>query len=559
MAEHDMIKGIVGGMSLLLVDDDLETTDVLKKILGRLFKEVHTAGDGNEGITKYQQNGGYDIVMTDAKMPIVDGFELAKVIKASNPDQKIIMISGSREWLDMKKAFESQIDDFLYKPVEREQIFQSVYKMGVRVQDKLLDDEVKERLIQNEMAYRKRIHFLSTHDTETEYLNKNVLRETLNEPQFYTLMLVNIDSFNTIRLNYGYEFSDKLVKQFAEFLMSLQNGSATLFRISSDEFVFLFREKHTTLAKKIAKRIQAKLNMSPLAVDGTPIHFGATCGIACGSGIDLIKQASLAVLEARKTRTKRVNLYTPSSKTEESQREIIQATLLIKNVINEKRLIPYFQPILDLKSEQVIKYEALARIRDGERIIRPSVFIEAAKVSGFIPEITRSIIDSSFRVIRDRSEGLSINITVEDLSKGYLSKYLTNRSEAYGVDPERISLEIIESEESTELYKYLDQIQELKERGYRISIDDFGTEHSNFHRLASLEVDEIKIDGMFIKDIHINEKSQTIVQTISEFAKRLGVTVVAEHIHTPEILEQVRAFDVDMVQGYLFGKPRLRI
>ncbi len=559
MAELEMIKSVVGGMSLLLVDDDVETANVLEKILGRLFKEVEVANSGNEGITKYQQKGGYDIIMTDAKMPIVDGFELAKVIKANNPQQKIIMISGSREWLDMKKAFESEIDDFLYKPVEREQIFQSVYKMGIRVQDKLLDDEVRERLVQNEMAYRKRIHFLSTHDIETEYLNKNVLKEALEEQQRYTLMIVNIDSFNTIKINYGYEFSDKLVKQFAEYLMGLQNGSATLFRISPDEFVFLFREKHITLAKKIAKKIQTRLNTSPLSVDDMPIHFGATCGISYGSGVDLIKRASLAVLEARKTRTKRINLYSPTSKTEESQREITQATLLIKNAINEKRLIPYFQPILDLASERVVKYEALARIKDDGKIIRPSVFIEAAKVSGFTPEITRSIINSSFGVIKDREEGLSINITVEDLSKGYLPRYLKDRSETYGVDPGRVSLEIIENEESSELYKYLDQIKYLREAGYRISIDDFGTEHSNFHRLASLEVDEIKIDGMFIKDIDTNIKSQNIVQTISDFAKRVGVKVVAEHIHTREVLEQVKCFDVDMVQGYLFGKPKMRI
>jgi len=559
MAELNEIKSVVGGMSLLLVDDDQETTGVLEKILGRLFKEVQVASDGNEAITKYLQKGGYDIVMTDAKMPIVDGFELAKTLKSGNPEQKIIMISGSREWLDMKKAFESEIDDFLYKPVEREQIFQSVYKMGVRVQDRLLDREVRERLIQNEMTYRKKIHFLSTHDSETEYLNKNVLKDTLEEEQLYTLMLVNIDSFNTIKVNYGYEFSDKLIKQFAEYLMSIQNGRATLFRISPDEFVFLFREKHIALAKKVAKRIQTRLNTSPLAVDGMPIHFGATCGIAYGSGTELIKKASLAVLEARKTRTKRVNLYTSSSKTEENQREITQATLLIKNAINECRLIPYFQPIHDLKSGKLVKYEALARIKDDGRIIRPSVFIEAAKVSGFTPEITRSIINSSFAVIKDREEGLSINITVEDLSKGYLPKYLRNRTEAFGIDPGRISLEIIEGEDSFELYKYLDQIKDLREGGYRISIDDFGTEHSNFHRLASLEVDEIKIDGMFIKDIDTNDKSKTIVQTISEFAKRLGVNVVAEHIHTPEVLEQVRAYDVDMVQGYLFGKPKMRI
>lgn len=559
MAELEEIKNVVGGMSLLLVDDDMETTGVLEKILGRLFNEVVVANDGNEAINRYQQNGGYDIVMTDAKMPVVDGFELAKVIKTGNPDQKIIMISGSREWLDMKKAFESEIDDFLYKPVEREQIFQSVYKMGIRVQDKLLDEEVKERLIQNEMSYRKRIHFLSTHDSETEYLNKNVLKTTLEEDQRYTLMLVNIDSFNSIKINYGYEFSDKLVKQFSEYLMSLQNGSATLFRISPDEFVFLFREKHIALAKKLAKRLQNKLNASPLAVEGMPIHFSATCGIAYGDGVDLIKRASLAVLEARKTRTKRVNLYSPSSKIEENQREVIQATVLIKNAINEDRLIPYFQPIVDLHSEKVIKYEALARIKEGGRVVRPSVFIEAAKVSGFTPEITRSIINSSFQVIKEREEGLSINITVEDLGKGYLPKYLESRSRVYGIDPRRISLEIIESEDSTELYKYLDQIKSLREAGYGISIDDFGTEHSNFHRLASLEVDEIKIDGMFIKDIDTNVKSQNIVQTISEFARRVGVKVVAEHIHTPEVLEQVRAFDIDMVQGYLFGKPKVRI
>ena len=559
MAEIDEIKSVVGGMSLLLVDDDTETAEILEKILRRLFKEVHIAVDGDDGLAKYQQNGGYDIILTDAKMPHIDGFELAKIIKENHPEQKIIMISGSREELDLKKAFESGIDDFLYKPIEREQIYRSVYKMGVRVQDKMLDEEIRERLVQNELGYRKKIHFLSTHDVETEYLNKNVLKDALEQSQLYTLMLINIDSFNAIKINYGYEFSDKLVKQFAEYLMTLQNGSATLFRISADEFVFLYREKHTALARKIAKKIQTRLNSSPSAVEGMPIHFGATCGIAYGMGPDLIKQASLAVLEARKTRTKKINVYSSASKIEENQREIIQATLLIKNAINENRLIPYFQPIVDVNGEKIVKYEALARIKEEGKVVKPSVFIEAAKVSGFTPEITRSIVNSSLDAIKDYSEGISINITVEDLSRGYLPSYLKDRSEKYRVDPQRISLEIIESEDSTELYKYLDQIRFLREGGYRISIDDFGTEHSNFHRLATLEVDEIKIDGMFIKDIDVNVTSQNIVRSISDFAKLIGVKVVAEHIHTPEILERVREYDVDLLQGYLFGKPKMRI
>jgi EAL domain-containing protein (putative c-di-GMP-specific phosphodiesterase class I) len=298
---------------------------------------------------------------------------------------------------------------------------------------------------------------------------------------------------------------------------------------------------------------------SPLFVEGIPIHFDVTCGIAYGSGIDLVKQASLAILTARKSRTRKINVYTADSAVEESQREIIRATLLIKNAINEKRLIPYFQPIVNSRSETVVKYEALARIKEEGRIIAPAVFIEAAKASGFTPEITRSIINSSLEVIKERSEGLSINITVDDLSKGYLPKYLKDRTEKHGVDPRRVFLEIIESEGSIELYNYLDQIQYLRESGFGISIDDFGTEHSNFHRLASLEVDEIKIDGMFIKEIDVNVKSQNIVRSICEFARRVGVQVVAEHIHTPEVLATIREFDIGLLQGYLFGRPKARI
>ena len=401
---------------------------------------------------------------------------------------------------------------------------------------------------------QKKIVDMAFTDEITGLYNKTYLEQQLeNSDLDYSLILLNINNFSYINTTYGFDFGDKILINIAE---QLKNNFSchSLYRLNSDEFALLFEGKIDLEAQ--IKSIQSLFYHTFIDVDGVSLCIAFTLGAVYGRA-HLLRKAALALKQARSLGKNRFYILDETENiTDSATREyFISTNLLLRNALAEDRVIPYFQGIYHNNSQKITKFEVLVRIKEKDEILTPYHFLETAKLSGLLPEITRVMIDKSFSIMANYRVDFSINITEDDLSQNFLIDYLAQKTQQYNIAPQRIILEILEGVSATGKKNHIKQLTQLKNQGYRLAIDDFGTEYSNFERILDLEIDLLKLDAKYIKHIDTDKKSYEIAQAIAFFAHRAGIACVAEFVHCESVQKVVQQLGIDYSQGYYFSEP----
>ena len=224
----------------------------------------------------------------------------------------------------------------------------------------------------------------------------------------------------------------------------------------------------------------------------------------------------------------------------------------LRKVIAKRYVVPYFQSIINNKTKKIEN-----RIIDKNGAIEsPLNFIDIAEMTGIIPDITRIMIDKSFKVFQSNAFEFSINTSEYDLNDGYLQDYLQKKLIEYNIDASRVVLEVLEGISAIGAKRSLEQLLNLKSDGFGIATDDFGAQNSTLERVHSIQVDYIKIDGNFIKNMYKNKKSYTVAKTISEFGKSIDANIIAEYVHSKEVQDIVLELGIEYSQGYYFSPPQ---
>ena len=399
-----------------------------------------------------------------------------------------------------------------------------------------------------------KVAYLAYHDPLTGLANKTKLEETLKtQSDKYSIIHLDINNFNFIDMAYGFEFGDKLLKEIAEVLSS-QFAAEVAFRINSDEFALLFAQDAPL--EDIILDIQRYFYDNPFIIEEIVLNISLNFG-ASHAGENLLENAALALKISKEYGKNRYHIFDPKTDqfTRADKNRFIEANALLYDALETNALIPYFQGIRDNTTGEITKYEVLMRIQKEDKIITPAGFLEAAKLSGLLPHITKVIVEKSFAIMSTRTEGFSINITEDDLNRDYLIDFFKSKLEKYAIDPQRVTLEILEGISAQGKKNHVAQLKQLKELGFMLAIDDFGAEYSNFERLLDLDIDFIKIDARYIKDMHTNAKSYEIVRAISSFAKKLGLSCIAEFVHSAEVQQKVTELGIEYSQGFYFSEP----
>ncbi len=398
----------------------------------------------------------------------------------------------------------------------------------------------------------KRLYALE-HDQLTGLPNKSRLSFLLDDAeQGGSLLLLNVDNFSYINTAYGLAFGDQLLCGVAERLQQL-SVDARAFRVNADEFALYFDGK-VDLEAQIAQVRQ--LFARQIEVEDLGFNITFTFGGASGHQ-GLFGQAIQALRKAREQGKNRFHLYDAQQDEPDQDKrfDYIHWNSLLHAALSEDRVRPYFQGIRDNQSGEITRYEALVRLEHEGEVYTPYRFLNAARLSGLMPEIARRVIDKGFAEIAGKSCLLSVNITEEDLNQGYLAAYLDEKSAQYGVEPSRVTLEILEGVSATGKKNHIKQLSALKQRGYQLAIDDFGTEYSNFERILELNVDTVKIDAKYIKNIAEDKTSYEVTRAIVFFAKNAGIETVAEFVHNEAVQAIVSDLGIEYSQGYLFSEP----
>jgi len=399
----------------------------------------------------------------------------------------------------------------------------------------------------------RKIQYMLYYDTLTGLKNKTYLDEILNKSKERTLLLLDINNFSYINNTYGFEVGDKLLKNIANALKKdLQYE--TVCKLEADQFAIILDITQDT--KTNVEKIKKYFYDHELLINSIALNISFTYG-AAGGDENIFKHAIISLKHA-KVRGKS-SLYIFNNEEENvcfvKRKQFIEANNILHNAFSSDSIVPFFQGIRDNRSGKIIKFEALARIKQNDKVLSPYLFLEPARSSGLLPEITKIMIDKTFKIMANNDYTFSINLTEDDLTRHYILEYLNEKSAQYKIKPTRIILEILEGISASGKKNHIKQLDALKEQGYTLAIDDFGVEYSNFERILDLDIDFLKIDAKYIKDIDTNKKSYEITRAIVFFAKNANIPCVAEFVHNQNVQKVVEELGIEYSQGYYFSEP----
>jgi len=338
-----------------------------------------------------------------------------------------------------------------------------------------------------------------------------------------------------------------------------------LYKLSVDEYAILIDDEVMDAKKLtfVAQTICREVSRKAITHGKNEIFIRITIGAALGALADgkktfedIIVRADMALKRAKRF-SKPFLMYNDSMEIIKEYEKNMHWARKLKEAVEQNRILPYFQPIVNIASGKIEKFECLIRfIDDDGSVISPVQFLDIAHKCRMYPELMRIMIEKTFAIFKTSSYGFSINLAVEDIldeeTRDYiLGTLLMNREAAT-----RAVFEILESQDIENYTEILDFITEVKSFGCRIAVDDFGSGYSNFEHIMKLNIDFIKIDSTLVKNVHLDRNSQVIVKTISVFAKELGIKTVAEFVHCKEVLEKAEELGVDYAQGYYLGEPK---
>lgn len=420
----------------------------------------------------------------------------------------------------------------------------------VNVTQHELDESIRELSAKEYTIKRQLVDSLSGLKNRTALLN-----DLEGGAEQVTLILLNIDRFSNVNDYFGYEIGDKLLKSFAQRLIETAEHDA-LYRISGDEFAIIcFNSEFNDNFRDHLMEHLSQLENYKYTVAGYEHRINVTCGVANATYSDVYNLAHMALKEAKEQRTK-VIFFNDNTALTEKNRNNIWMINKIKSAIEEDRIVPYFQGIVDNKTRQIVKYEALIRLIETDgTALTPFWFLEHAKKSKLYDQLTQIVVEKTFTLFETNHYEFSLNLTLQDIVNDDTRMFIYHTLERSSA-ASRVVFEIVESEGIENFDEVAEFIKTVKRFGCKIAIDDFGTGYSNFSYLSKLDIDYIKIDGSLIKNINNDADQLLTVESILFFAQKKGIETIAEFVEDEATLSTLINLGVDYSQGYLFSTPQ---
>ncbi len=420
--------------------------------------------------------------------------------------------------------------------------------------------------------YTRDLEYYATRDPLTNLYNQRLFWELLDyevgraarhEYQF-ALLVIDLDNFKTINDSYGHAFGDKFLQEFALQLKQALRAEDILARYGGDEFVVIMPETDLEEAAALSERLlEITGAMAVTAPDGANVRGSVSIGIslypehATGKK-DLFLFADNMMYKAKGEGKCRIGI--PSDEdVVDVFRQIGEKSQIIFNAVEERRVIPFFQPILATDDNRIEAVEVLSRIQlEGDLVLGAHEFIELAERMRVIHKLDYIVMEKALTAVQEQGfEGLVfLNLSPRALVlKEFIHEVRRIVAES-GISPGRIVFEITERDTVKNMAVMEQFVNELKLEGFRLAIDDFGSGFSSFHYIKRFPIDFIKIEGDFIANMVRDDKDLAFVRSIATLAQHLGIRTVAEYVEDEEVLEAVRATGIDLAQGYHTGVPR---
>ncbi|RXJ85953.1 EAL domain-containing response regulator [Arcobacter cloacae] len=527
---------ILKNITILYAEDEKDLREVTHQILKGFTKKQYVAQNGQEGLELFKKHEKeIDLIITDVNMPVLNGLDMVKEIKKININIPIIVATAFSNKEYLLEAIDIGVDKYVLKPID-------IAKLLQVMSQSLIYHELKD---------------LYT-DKLTNLPNRNKLKKDLDETNIDLMALLDIDEFSTINDLFGENIGDTILFELARKLKDYFDEEEYLvYRIEADKFAIVAKMKNQDIDKfyDLCKCFADKIEKESLLIDEDEIDINITIGIAQGDGSRAFKYSQRVINYAR-TKLQRIMIYNESFKIQQSFEENIKWVKQLKIGFRENLFQAYFQPIVNTKTKEIYKYEALIRYVTKEGLeIAPYNFINVAKKTKLYPNIIKIVLQDAFKLIINKNKRVSVNISFDDIANVETTSFIYETLEKNRDYSQFLEFEILESEEISDFNEVSKFISEVRKFNCIVGVDDFGAGYSNFNLLTLLDIDFVKIDGSLIEKINSSKDLEIIVNTIANFSKEFKVKTVAEYVSNEDIYNKIKDLNIDFCQGYYFEKP----
>ena len=427
------------------------------------------------------------------------------------------------------------------------------------------------RLLSTVQDYNNQLQELSVRDPLTNLYNRRKFEEFLKyeiiraerHKHGFSVIMIDLDNFKYINDTFGHPIGDMVLKELTAMLAAGLRKGDVLARMGGDEFAIILPETESAKGLQVANKLHQTLAGKDFELPVGKIRSTASFSLVSfpedGKTEDEIYSAMDVVLYKAKTHGKN-QVMTAESEEDRSMMTIFKKGDFLRNAMNEDRIEAFLQPIIEVKTNEVMAYEVLVRIRDGEAIIPAGEFIEVAEELGMAKELDREVFRKGLAHYAKISKThprakFFFNLFPRSFNDLAWVRGIPDLVRSAGVPCESIVLEITEREALPNLTQVRAVLEELRLSKISVALDDFGSGFSSFLYLKYLSIDYVKIEGSFVRQMVADDRDRIIVEQINSMAHKFGLKTVAEFVEDEETAKMLVEIGVDFAQGYYYGRP----
>ena len=557
---------------ILVVDDEVE----MQHLLNQRFRKRIQAGElkfqfaqnGVEALKILRASSLIDVILTDIRLPQMDGLTLlANLVEFDRP-LKAVVVSAYGDMQNIRTAMNRGAFDFLTKPIDFEDLEITINKTLAFVH------HLREQQRQLQEALN-RLHHLVFYDQLTGLPSRNGLLQQITKSMvayqmqgtLFALLILDVERYSMIKSGFGHALSERLLVEVAHRLTQWSVPGKVVARLETNEFAILLQQVESLDMVKTYVQQVHELFEYPVQLDEITISSLTHVGVALGDlpyeqPEDFLRAADTAINCAQREMGDRTIYF--DIEMQQAAIHRLNLEINLQEAIKSQQLQVYYQPIFLLATGDLVGFEALVRWYHPTRSwISPVEFIPLAEETGLIAPLGEWVLAEACQQFgrwktqfgQDFQATISINFSGLQLVCPTLLDQIDENLQSSGLTGKDLILEITETTLMENIQDAFDVLEKLRQRYIGLSIDDFGTGYSSLSYLQSLPLTTMKIDRSFIQDMDTNQTNLEITSTIIELANRLELKVVAEGLEKEIHADILRSLSCDYGQGFLFSQP----
>ena len=550
LKSHEKFHSANGKRLVLVVDDEIINREMLGIVLENDYEVIY-AEDGLRALEVIREHEEtLSLIMLDLMMPGMSGIDVLKQIKADPEINRIPVIVLTADQNAEIESLNLGASDFIPKPYPQAGVIQARVLRTIELSE---DRQIIQSTERDPLTGLYNREYFYRYAEQFDHHHKGLEMDAL---------VVDINHFHMINERFGNAYGDDVLRRIGEHLRNMvSDNGGIVCRREADTFMVYC--PHGKDYKEILENAALGLSYDDINNNRVRLRIGVYANVDKEMDIERrFDRAKLAADTVRNSFTKNVGIYDKMLHEHELYAE--QLIEDFQKAIDEDQFHVYYQPKFDVRPEIPVlaSAEALVRWRHPDLgMISPGVFIPLFEDNGLIQKLDHYVWRTTARQIRTWKDRLgfavpvSVNVSRIDMYDPHLIDVLLGLIEEYGLKTSELLLEITESAYTQDSEQIIETVNKLRDLGFHIEMDDFGTAYSSLNMISTLPIDALKLDMQFIRNAFSQRKDTRMLEVIIDIADYLDVPVIAEGVETQEQLNALKAMGCDLVQGYYFSRP----